>query len=448
MHVLRRILPLPALAIIALVSLHAGPQPYAAVEPPRAELKREVSSLNVAFEASSDELAANLNRMIGTEIYRDSTATGGMTADIVRNGAIAVTAADNYIYLTMPVTISLRYGGFKTPAISSKMRFKLSAKVTPDWKIHVEVYYLGLSDLFAEQTGMGPLSIRPRRIIEGITAPLQRAMSDLISTRLNEKYSLRAQVFKAWNAAQKPVLLDRNYGAWLKITPQEVLLYPLYAANNRVRLSLGLKSFAEMVVGPEPATSAPAPLPDLKLANGSDKSFRIALNTDLFYRDILNAASPLLLNKELGSDGKSIILKDLDISSRDDKLVVKVQAEGSYEGVFYLTCTPSFDPRTNVFSVEDVDFDISTKNILLKTAGWLLHSKIKNIIREKINMDLTQKLEQARETAQKNMEKVKLADHIFLKGKVNAIKLHDVLVMKDKICIQLYTEGETTVFFQ
>jgi hypothetical protein len=324
----------------------------------------------------------------------------------------------------------------------------MTVRFTPDWKLHAEIYYLGISDLFAGSAGLGPFSIKPRSIIEGITDPLQKVMSDLISRRLNEKYSLRSKVEQAWNASRQPVLLDGNYSAWLKITPVEVVLYPLYAYNNRIKLSLGLNSLADMVIGPRPPSTEPAPLPELKFAKAGDRGFRVALNTDLFYRDILRIADPLLLNKELGTDGRSIILKDLDIYGKDDRLIVKADAVGSYEGVFYLTCRPSFDARTGIFSVEDVDFDMSTRNVLLKTAGWLLHSRIRTIIAEKISMNLSQRLEQTRRAAQESLHDVKLSDHIFLKGRVDSVRLHDVMVQADKICIQLYTEGDAALFLR
>jgi hypothetical protein len=412
------------------------------------ELKRAVSNMNVTFEASSQTLTIALNQMIGNEIYRGSTKTSGLTADIVRNGPITLTAADNCLYFTVPVIMSLSYGGFQTPAVSSKLKFQLIPKITPDWKLNVQISYMGLSDMFAEDTGIGLLSVKPRSIIEGMTQPLQKAMSELISRKINEKYSLKTEMEKVWIAAQKPVLLDKNYRTWLKITPQEVMLYPLCAAHDQVKLSLGLRSFAEVVIGPEPVPPAPVPLPDLKLGTNADQSFRVALNTDIFYKDILNISAPLLLNKELGSNGKSIILKKLDIYSIGDKLAVKVEAEGSYNGIFSLTCKPSFNPQTNVFSVEDVDFDMETQSFLLKSASWLLHSRIRSIIQENINMNLTQRMQQVREMAQKAMDQVKLTDHIFLEGRVKDVKLHDVLVRKDKISIQVYAEGETTIRFQ
>ena len=282
--------------------------------------------------------------------------------------------------------------------------------------------------------------------MEEITQPLQRTLSDLINRKLNGKFPLESRVAGIWNDVQKPILLDRNYNAWLMVTPREVLLYPLYARNNQVKLSVGLKSFAELVMGPEPPARAPVPLPGLKPANGADRTFRVALNTDLYYRDILNIASPLLLNKELGNNGKSVILKDLDLFGNGDRLIIKVETTGSLNGIFYLTCRPVFDPRTGVFSVEDVDFDIQTRSLLLKSADWFIHGSIRDSIREKLNMNLTQRLAQARELAGKAMARVNLAENVFFTGNIKSLRLNDVIVQKDKLSIQVCAEGESAIF--
>jgi Domain of unknown function (DUF4403) len=449
----KRVLSFLGLALFALTLCScSGVKTATAVRPKdeafRTELKKEMSSLNVPVEASAADLAKTLNQVVSNEIYKGSTKYRGLTADILRNGPMAVSAADNFLYLVVPISMSLSYGMFETPAISFKLKFKANAKVTPDWKINTEIYYLGLSDLLAEEIGIGPLSIKPRSIVEGITQPVQKVLSDLISKKINEMFPLKTQIAKVWNAAQKPILLDRNYNAWLKLTPREVMLYPLYTQNNRVKLSVGINSFAELVVGPEPAAQSPVPLPNLKLVNTLDKNFRIALNADLFYKDILNVASPLLLDKEFESDGKTIIIKNLDLYGSGDKFLVKVETKGSLDGVLYLTGKPRFNPQSNIFSVEDVDFDMQTQSLLLQSADWFLHSAIKSMIQEKLNMDLTQRLEQSREMARKAIAQVQLADHVLLKGDIKSLKFSDVLVQKDKISIQVYTEGESAIVFQ
>jgi hypothetical protein len=436
---------------MALISC-ASVKPFTAERPAdvafRTELKKELSTLNVPVEATSAELAKTMNQMIGKDIYKGSTKYSGLSADIVKNGAIQVATADNFIHLTIPISMSLRYGVLSSPAINFNLKFRMTARMNPDWKLQAEIYYTGLSDLLAEEVGIGMLTFKPRTIVEGVVQPVQKTLSDLVSKLINERYPLRAQMTKTWNAAQKPVLLDKNYNAWLKLTPQEIMLYPLYAQNNQFKLSLGLKTYAELVVGPEPAATAPTSLPNLKLVNEIDRNFRITLNADLHYRDLVTIAGPHLLNKELGSDGKSVIIREMELYGNGDRLVVRVVLTGSMEGTFYLVGRPVFNSQNNMFSVEDVDFEMNSKNVLLNSAAWLLKGTIRSRIQEKLVMDMTPKLEQSLAMARKAVAQVKLVENVYLKGTVKTIKLNDILVQKDKLAIQVYTEGESAISFQ
>ncbi len=441
------------LPLVLSLSACSGASPALKAEQPiaelfRAELKKEISSLNVPIETSTVELGKTLNQSIRKEIYKGSTKTRGLTADIIRNGTIVVTAADNFLHFTVPIIMNLSYGMFETPSIPFALKFRASASITPDWRVNTEIYYLGLSDLLADETRIGPLTLKPRSIMEGVTQPVQKLLSELISKKINEMFPLKSQIAKVWSAAHKPLLLDRNYNAWLKLTPLEVMLSPLYAHNNRVKLGVGINAYAEMVIGPEPITPTPRPLPELQLVSRFDKSFRIALNTDLFYRDILSIASPLLLNKEFVSDGRKVVIKAFDLYGNGEKLVVRVETSGSLDGVIYLTGKPLFNPQTNNFSVEEVDFDIQTQDLLLKSAGWLLQGTIREKIQEALNMNMTRQLEQSREMAQKAIARIQLVDNVMLKGSIKTLKFSDALVQKEKISIQVYTEGESVIYFE
>ncbi|WP_240731884.1 DUF4403 family protein [Geobacter sp. FeAm09] len=421
--------------------------------PPRAEafrsvLSKEVSTLNLPIEATTTELAAVLNRTVPKELYRGATRTSGLTADVVRNGPIAVTAADNYLYVTLPVAMSLSYGMFETPAVPLTLRFKATAGITPDWRLHAEISYQGLSDLLAEEVGIGPLSLKPRSIVEGITQPLQRVLSDLVTRKINELIPLKAQVAKVWNSARQPVPLDKNRSVWLKLTPHEVVMCPLSARDNRVKLSVGISTCAELVVGPEPAAQALPPLPSLKLVTTFDRTFRIALNADIFYKELRVIAAPLLLNKPFDSDGERIVVRGFDLYGNGDRLVIRLETQGALEGVFYLTAKPVYDPKTGIFSVEDVDFDMQTRSLLLQSADWFLHGAIRSVIQDKLNMNLNRQVEQSRQVAGKALARVPLMDRVFLRGDIKGLKFGDVIVQRDKISLQVYTEGESAIIFQ
>jgi uncharacterized protein DUF4403 len=449
----KRTLSLVSVSLLAVTLCSCTAVKTLTAERPRDEvfrtvLKKETSTINIPIEVTTDELARVLNQTIRKELYKGSTKTRGLIADVVRNGPIAVSATDNFLYVTLPISMSLSYGMFEMKAIPLKLKFKATASTTPDWRLHTEIYYMGLSDLLAEEVGIGSLSFKPRSIVEGFTQPVQRVLSDLIAQKINDLIPLKTQVAKVWNTAQKPILLDKNYNAWLKLTPLEVMLYPLYAQNNRVKLSVGISTVAELVVGTEPIVQPLRPLPNLKLVNTFDKTFRIALNADLFYKDLRAIAAPKLLNKRFDYDGKSIVIKDFDLYGNGDKIIVKLQTQGSLDGVFYLTAKPVFNPQTNIFSVGDVDFDMQTQDLLLQSADWFLHGSIRSVIQEKLNMNLTKQLEQSRQMAGNALARIQLKDNLFLKCEIKNQKFNDVIVQQDKIFIQVYTEGESAILFQ
>lgn len=454
MHRCRKNIYLSGLALAGmLLALCGGAQADVLpmdVTPPREpaarqELKKELSSLSVSLETSELELGDLLNRMTPRELYQGASKVGGITTHVVRNGPILVSAADNFIHLTVPVSFTMSYGVFESVPLATKLTFKLTASVSPDWMIVSEVYYTGLSDQLVDQIGVGLVSIKPRSIVEGITQPLQRTLSSLITRRLNEKFQLRSEMARVWQTAQKPMLVDTKYAAWLLLAPQEASIYPLYAKNRQIRLGVGLKTYAELVVGPEPAARPATALPRLRQVAGGERSFRVALNTEIFYQDFLKVVAPLLINKEFENGGRSVVLKSLDLYGNGDRLVVKLETAGDLDGVIYLTCRPVLNPQTNVVSVEDLDFDLQTRDMLLKTAAWFLHGTIRDSIQEKLNLDLTQRLLQVRDTASKALARVRLADNLYLTGTVTTVKLNDVLVRQDRLSIQVYTAGESSI---
>ena len=140
-----RIINALALSMLAIsLCSCAGARPLNAERPRdevfRTELKKEISTINIPIEVSTDELARVLNLTVRKELYKGSTKTKGLAADILRNGPITVSAADNYIYVNLPVAMSLSYGMFETTAIPLKLKFKIRASITPDWRLHTEIY--------------------------------------------------------------------------------------------------------------------------------------------------------------------------------------------------------------------------------------------------------------------------------------------------------------------
>jgi hypothetical protein len=62
-------------------------------------------------------------------------------------------------------------------------------------------------------------------------------------------------------------------------------------------------------------------------------------------------------------------------------------------------------------------------------------------------MNLTSQLEKSRLMAGQALARVQLGEYLYLKGDVKKLHFSDMVVQKDKLSIQVYTEGEAAVFF-
>jgi len=422
--------------ILMLASLFlcacAGGSMQAAARPAegnyRTALRNELSVLNVPLEATSEQFANVLGRLLPKELYKGPVANkiSGLTVRLLRNGVPSASGTDNYLHIVVPISMSFSFGMFTTQEIPLKLKFKLNATVAPDWKIITDVHYTGISELLAEEIGIGVLSVKPRNTVDGLVRPLQKLLSDAVSRSINEKINLKAVMESTWREIQQPILLDQTYHAWLKITPREVALQPFYARNNLFRISSGITASAELVVGARPAVGVPAALPPLKVLARPDRNFRIALNMDLPYRDIQRIATPLLLGKDFGTDGKSTIITSFDLYGSGDRIIIRIETRGSLEGTFYLNGKPHFDQESGIFSVSDVDFDMSTRDLLARTADWFLHGAIRSVIQSKLDVSMAQQLKDVREMLQKSVTRVQLHDHLILKGAVTTLKIRSL----------------------
>jgi len=119
------------------------------------------SSINLSVETSAADLAAIVNQSLPTELYKGQVVSGS-SVTVLRSGPVALTAADNFIHVTLPVQVTFRYGFYESYPLRAGLRFKARVQVTPDWRLKTELYYTGLSDAMADSIKLGPLSLNTK----------------------------------------------------------------------------------------------------------------------------------------------------------------------------------------------------------------------------------------------------------------------------------------------
>jgi len=401
------------------------------------------SSINLSVETTAADLAAIINRSLPKELYKGEGGLG-TSVTVLRTGPMAVTAADNFIYLTLPVQLTFSNFAYESYPLRAGLRFKAKVDVTPDWRLKTELYYTGLSDNLADTFKLGPLSLKPKSMVENIAQPVQRLLAPIVDAKVNDSVQLRAKVAPLWQNAFSPKLVSKEFSAWLRLNPEKIVMSPLITANNRILLSIGVITGAEITVGPKPAAAPVRPLPPVQHLPAFDKSFHIRLAADIFFADLVAALNPVLLDKTFGRDRK-ITIKSFNLKGEEGRLVVVLTATGDFDGELTVLARPLYNPGGNTLTFEDVDFDTRNAGWLTTAGSWLFSSTIRSTIKEKLDAAVVEQLEKARLKASSALSSVQLGEHARLAVAVDSLSLGEATVLNDRLTVNVVARGKSSV---
>jgi hypothetical protein len=404
------------------------------------------SSINLSVVTSATDLAAIINRSLPKELYKGQ---GGMgtSVTVLRTGPIVVSATDNFVYLTLPVQLTFGYAFYESYPLRAGLRFKARVSVTPDWRLKTELYFTGLSDNLADTFRLGPLSLQPKTMVENITQPVQRLLAPIIDAKVNDSIQLRTKVAPLWQHAFSPMLVSKEFSAWLQLTPEKIVMSPLVTANNRILLSVGVITGAAITVGPKPAAAPVKALPPVQQLPVFDKQFHINLATDIFFADLVTALNPVLIDKTFGDDRK-ITVKSFNLKGENGRLAIVMNATGDFDGEITILAKPVYNQQGNSLTFENVDFDTRNAGWMISVGSWLFSSTIQNTIKTKLDAAVVEQLEKARLKACTALSSVHVADHLDLTGTVTSLSLGEATVLNDRLSVNVIAQGETSIRLQ
>lgn len=207
---------------------------------------------------------------------------------------------------------------------------------------------------------------------------------------------LKPQVQQLWNKLNVSYNL---YGlGWLKINPQKIRLTKLFARNDSLNIFLGMT--AKPVISFERSNDLMTLVPDID-NSVSRPGFNIFLDAVLNYDSLSNILNTQLKGKEFdltkGKAKKILVIEDCRIyGTGNEKLIIKMSFSGSNSGIAYFTGKPFYDANKKMIEVRDIDFDVKTKSLLLKSADWLFSKRITNEITRVSRFDLSNYVDTAK----------------------------------------------------
>jgi hypothetical protein len=107
----------------------------------------------------------------------------------------------------------------------------------------------------------------------------------------------------------------------------------------------------------------------------------------------------------------------------------------------YVYGRPLYDSATSTVSIENLDFDISTKSVVHKTADWLLHDILISKVKPYLRFPLREKLLESQLMVQKMLCNSELSRNVFITGSIDSLSVGGVRFTDRAIQAILFARG-------
>lgn len=198
---------------------------------------------------------------------------------------------------------------------------------------------------------------------------------DAAIRRLSDNFRLRPVAEQAWASLARPVAVQP--GMFLSARPESLFLGPLRGSGRSLATTLVVQ--ARPLVTADSLAPVPS-LPPLRVDSSPDQGFRLDIQGSLPLAQVDSAMSRILRGQELQAGGKPVRIESSRLYSTSGQVVVAVKFREPFHGEVFLRGVPQFDSLTDAVRFADLDFDLASRNFLVKTASSLLHGTIRDQI--------------------------------------------------------------------
>lgn len=430
-----------------------------------AELQNEkhLSVLNLPIEMPVSELETQINAQLKGLIYEDDSYedNGGdnLKAKVWKINPIRVVAKDSTFLFEVPLKIWVSAGykvsplgislsGYKDTEFSIRIRLISKIGISPNWQLNSDTYVDSYDWISEPNVKVAGIKIPVKSMVSRLLNHNFEKITQAIDKQVNSGIEIKKYVEAAWNLARQPVLLSKEFDTWLVVTPTAIVMTPLMVSNNILRSSIGMKGYTQTITSAVKPAVKPAPkLPDLQITDKVTSDFRIGLISLISYEDAARMATARFSGQKYSFLGGkyNIQVTSIEMYGQNEKLIIKAGLSGSVTGSIFLKGIPYYDPQTQKLSLKDLDYDLDTKNTIVRTAGWLLQGKFSKMMEKEMVFPVGNQIAEAKKSVQQILSNYKVTDGVQIKGTLADITPDKVYLTPKHIYSVVFAQGNVNL---
>ncbi len=373
---------------------------------------------------------------------------------MVQNGNLHLNGYQDFLKISLPVHVFFtgRYVACGIcPEIIKSTDFTMDADIvskiglSSSWVLTTQTESKGFSIKKDPYMNLGPININIRSVVEQVLKTQLTELAKMIDRTIREQIVLKKYAEQAWKELQKPILADSTYNAWIYFAPKTLILSPLRADKDRLSINGALLTEINTKLGDKPIVRETA-FPELILKDEVPSGFKIDLLAEIDFKEATREARLAFKDSTFEvSAKKRVTVNDIEVFGRGNEIYIKVQMSGALRAVVYLKGKPAFDQERQEIYFQHLDYELNTRQVLLKSASWLLKGTLKKKMDAAFRYPVKQDLDAAATAVRSYLSGYNYRNLLEIKGSLRSLTLRDVGSDDEVIRARFSAEGKASL---
>ncbi len=416
--------------------------------------KNNTSFISMPVKLSLKEIEFQLNKNLNGLIYNDSILDDDKTQmKVWKTADIKLTENKGEIISTIPLKIwtKIKYGTDFLGLNDTKEIF-LNGTITLNSKAHLTNWKLTTSSNIKDVTWKES----PVVIIAGKQVPItylinptlsifKKKIATKIDEAINKTCDFKPQVLSVLQNLSAPYLTSETYEAWFKLIPLELYVTEAILSKSNITMNMGLKCQMQTMVGDKPKNTFNASNIILKPVKDIPENTTVSIAAVSTFKNASKIITNNFKDKEFSSRNKKITIENVEVWNKDNKMIIALTTKGSLDGTIYLSGIPNYNAITKEIFFEDVDYVLSTKGLLTKTANWLLNGIILKKIQENCRYSIKENLEEGKKSMQPFLQNYCPMKGVFINGNITDLTFEKIELNNNAIIAFINGSGKMNI---
>jgi hypothetical protein len=321
----------------------------------------------------------------------------------------------------------------------AKIKLKSDVELTSNYRIKSSTSFTEFTPIDPCRVTFAQININD--VLMGQIRPELGNLAKMIDTEIG-KQDLKPYILPVWKALQEDIQIPST--GYLRFQPQSLSVSEINMNGSVLNFNVGLTAIPTIQSTPwnKPSSGLPT-LSPYKKGSGFEVYTDLKMNYDSLSKQLFN-----IMKTESYALGKEKInITSLRLFPAGEKLGVAVGFAGTKKGMFYLLGNPAFDNSKASLALKNVEYDIATKNVLIKTAKWMMDETIRKKLEEQMVFDLSDLMNLTKKSIAESLNQT-MDGGVKIKGTLKSLEINGWSLQQDALWVRAKTLGDIQVIME